>query len=283
MLEKLGLDVEDHPAPYQLTWLKKRNVIKVSKRCFLHFSIGKIYQEGYLKAAPIDDKLGFTTIKMDVKIAFLNGELDEEVYMNQSQGFIMSGNENKVLRKFNYFDSTSVSTPMDTSEKLIPNNGRVVSKLEYSRVIGCFMYAITYTRPDIAFVLGKLSSNTKDNSSTNGRVFLLGGAAGREAEGLRNLILKILLRSKLIAPISIICDSASTLAKDYSQMYNGKLRRVGVRHSMICELIMNKVVSIEFVRSQQNLADHLRKGVARDLVLKSVEGLVLKSNLVTEC
>ncbi|GKB93167.1 zinc finger, CCHC-type containing protein [Tanacetum coccineum] len=28
----------------------------------------------------------------------------------------------KVLKKFNYFDCTQVSTPMDTSEKLMPNN-----------------------------------------------------------------------------------------------------------------------------------------------------------------
>ncbi|GKD31919.1 zinc finger, CCHC-type containing protein, partial [Tanacetum coccineum] len=33
---------------------------------------------------------------MNVKTAFLNGELDEEFYMNQPQGFIMLGNENKV-------------------------------------------------------------------------------------------------------------------------------------------------------------------------------------------
>ncbi|GJX20279.1 reverse transcriptase domain-containing protein [Tanacetum coccineum] len=40
----------------------------------------------------------------------------------------------KVLKKFNYFDCTSVSTPMDTSEKLMPNNGQAVSQLKYSNI-----------------------------------------------------------------------------------------------------------------------------------------------------
>jgi hypothetical protein len=192
----------------------------------------------------------------------------------------------KVLRKFNYFDCTPVSTPMDTSEKLMPNTGKAVSQLEYSRVIGCLMYAMTCRRPDIAFAVGKLSrytnnpsahhwqaiqrvfkylkrtmdyslsytgypsvlegytdaswiSNTEDNSSTSGWVFLLGGgaiswaykkqtcitsstmesefvalaAAGKEAEWLKNLLLEIPLWPKPIAPISIRCDSADTLAK----------------------------------------------------------------------
>ena len=108
-------------------------------------------------------------------------------------------------------------------------------------------------------------------------------AAGKEAEWLKNLLLEIPLWPKPMAPISIQCDNAATLAKAYSQMYNGKSRHLGVRHSMIRELIMNGVVSIEFVRSQQNLADHLTKGLARDLVLKSAKGMGLKSNLVTEC
>ncbi|GJW70508.1 zinc finger, CCHC-type containing protein [Tanacetum coccineum] len=185
-----------------------------------------------------------------------------------------------VLKKFNYFYCTPVSTPMDTSEKLMPNNGQDVSQLEYSKVIGCLMYAITCTRPDIAFTVGKLSrytsnpgtqhwqaiqrvlkylkktmdyrltytgypsvlevytnaswiSNTEDNLSTSGWVFLLGGGAisraskkqtcitgstmesefvalaavGKEAGWLKNLLLEIPLWSKPIEPISICYDS----------------------------------------------------------------------------
>ncbi|GJW42332.1 hypothetical protein Tco_0071131 [Tanacetum coccineum] len=61
-------------------------------------------------------------------------------------------------------------------------------------------------------------------------------------------------------------------------MYNGKSRHLDVTHSMIRELIMNGVISIEFVRSQQNFADHLTMGLARDLVIKSAKGIGLKSN-----
>ncbi|CAM8959206.1 unnamed protein product [Rhodiola kirilowii] len=35
---------------------------------------------------------------MDVKTTFLNGALDEEIYMKQPEGFIMPGNENKVCK-----------------------------------------------------------------------------------------------------------------------------------------------------------------------------------------
>nr|GFA47066.1 zinc finger, CCHC-type [Tanacetum cinerariifolium] len=126
-------------------------------------------------------------------------------------------------------DVILVSTPMNISKKLMPNNGQAISQLEYYMVIGCLMYAITCTRPNIAFDVGKLSS-------------------------------------------------AATLAKTYSQMYNGKSRHLGVRRSMIREMITNEVISIEFVRSQQNLAHQLTKGLARDLVIKSVEGMGVKSN-----
>nr|GFD10416.1 zinc finger, CCHC-type [Tanacetum cinerariifolium] len=54
------------------------------------------------------------------------------------------------------------STSMDTNEKLMPNNGQAVSQLEYSRVIGCLIYAMTCTRPNIAFVVGKLSMYTSN-------------------------------------------------------------------------------------------------------------------------
>jgi hypothetical protein len=41
---------------------------------------------------------GLLVHQMDAKIAFLNGELEEEIYMTQSDGFLVKGQEDKVCK-----------------------------------------------------------------------------------------------------------------------------------------------------------------------------------------
>nr|GEU56563.1 copia protein [Tanacetum cinerariifolium] len=56
--------------------------------------------------------------------------------------------------------------------------------------------------------------------------FVALAAVGKEAEWLRNLIHEILIWPKPIAPTSILCDSAPIMAREYSQIYNGKSRHL---------------------------------------------------------
>ncbi|GKC07978.1 hypothetical protein Tco_0999588 [Tanacetum coccineum] len=98
--------------------------------------------------------------QMDVKTSFLNGELDKEVDLTKE---LLSSKFS--IKDMGDADVIIVSTPMDISEKLMPNNGQAISQLKYSRVINCLMYAMTCTRPDIAFVMGKLSRYTSNPST----------------------------------------------------------------------------------------------------------------------
>ena len=45
VVEKLALEIEKHPNPYLLEWLKKGNEVVVSKRCLVSFSIGSRYKD----------------------------------------------------------------------------------------------------------------------------------------------------------------------------------------------------------------------------------------------
>ncbi len=52
---------------------------------------------------------------------------------------------------------------------------------------------------------------------------------------------------------------------------------MGIRHSMIRERIMHGVISVDYVKTELNMADHLTKGLRGDLVRKSARGMGLKS------
>nr|GEU67987.1 aconitate hydratase 1 [Tanacetum cinerariifolium] len=160
--------------------------------------------------------------QMDVKTAFLNGDLDKKIYMKQPEGFVMPGHESKcVYRKFDasgkgviiclYVDDMLIfgtdqdqvnntkeflSSKFDMKDlgeaevilgirikrenndptvKFRHNKETLESQLEYSRAIGCLIYVMTSTRPDIAFAVRKLSRYTSNHSALHwqalGRVF----------------------------------------------------------------------------------------------------------------
>lgn len=68
------------------------------------------------------------------------------------------------LRDYGVENSNPVLTPIDGHEELTPatpNEART-NQLEYQQRIGSIMYAMVCTRPDLAYVVGKLSQFTHD-------------------------------------------------------------------------------------------------------------------------
>nr|GFA87104.1 zinc finger, CCHC-type [Tanacetum cinerariifolium] len=85
---------------------------------------------------------------------------------HENKGIVITQSHNieKILKKFHREDCSPVSTPMDPVEMLMSNTGKHVDQHEYSRAIGCFMYAMMSTRPDIAYAVGRLSKLTSNHS-----------------------------------------------------------------------------------------------------------------------
>ncbi|PKU68071.1 RNA-directed DNA polymerase [Dendrobium catenatum] len=54
LVDKLQLKTEEHPTPYQLSWIQKGSVVKVTKRCLITFSIRRYKDQVWCDIVPMD-------------------------------------------------------------------------------------------------------------------------------------------------------------------------------------------------------------------------------------
>ena len=64
---------------------------------------------------------------------------------------------------------------------------------------------------------------------------------------------------KPVPPISIHCDSQSDIGRAQSSMYNGKSRHILHRHNTVRQLLSTGVISMDYVKSKDNIVDTLTK------------------------
>eukprot|EP00253_Pinus_taeda_P026256 PITA_26256 len=93
---------------------------------------------------------------MDVKTTFLHGDLKEEIYMKQLEGFTVKGKKE--------LDSKPVKVPILVGVRLsaeqcpkAQEEEEDMSRVPYASAVSSLMYAMVYTRLDIAHAVGVLS------------------------------------------------------------------------------------------------------------------------------
>nr|GFB37490.1 zinc finger, CCHC-type [Tanacetum cinerariifolium] len=166
-------------------WHQKFDEVVLSSGFHLNQSDKCVYSKfddsgkGVIICLYVDDMLIFGTdqnqvdkTKKFLSSGFLMKDLEEANIILcikikcENKGIVITQSHyiEKILKKFNRKDCSPVSTPMDLVEKLKPNTRKPIDQLEYSRAIGCLMYAMTSTRPDIAYAIGRLSRFTSNPS-----------------------------------------------------------------------------------------------------------------------
>ena len=81
---------------------------------------------------------------------------------------------------------------------------------------------------------------------------------------------------QLVSIICIHCDSQLAIGRAQSHIYNGKSRHIRRRHNNVGQLLSNGIMTIEYIRSKENIADSLIKSLTKEQVSKSSRGMSLK-------
>ena len=149
-------------------------------------------------------------------------------------------------------------------------------------------------------------SDSDETKSTSGYVFTLGGGAvtwrsakqtiiarstmesefvalemaGSEVEWLKNFLSNIPLGMKPTPSVSMHCDCQLAIAIPKNKNYNGKNRHIQLRHNLVKQLLKSGTISIDYVKSERNLAEPLTKSLGRKMILETSRGMRLKSCIV---
>ena len=121
----------------------------------------------------------------------------------------------------------------------------------------------------------KSSKQTCTAKSTMESEFVALEKAGTEAEWLRNFLADVPIWTKPVPSVSLHCDSQAAIGRAMNKSYNGKSRHIRLRHNIVRQLLDDGVISLNFVRSEVNLADPLTKPLGRKLVYETSRGMGL--------
>ncbi|XP_012436626.1 uncharacterized protein LOC105763093 [Gossypium raimondii] len=101
--------------------------------------------------------LDYEIWQMNVKTTFLNGYLDETIYIVSPTDYVVKGKKEKILKKFCKENFKSASTPIALGEKLTSKgDSERVNENNFRSLIGCLLY-LTTRRSDIMFAVSLLS------------------------------------------------------------------------------------------------------------------------------
>ncbi|KAL7086830.1 hypothetical protein ACP275_13G025800 [Erythranthe tilingii] len=92
-------------------------------------------------------------------------------------------------------------------------------------------------------------------------------STSEEASWLRDLLYEIPMWKKPMPHVLLNCDSKAAIGRVQNKFYNGKSRTIRRKHSTVRSYVNNGAVTIEFMKSCDNLADPLTKSLAREKVL----------------
>nr|GEZ03648.1 retrotransposon protein, putative, Ty1-copia subclass [Tanacetum cinerariifolium] len=242
--------------------------------------------------------MNMVVYQMDVTTAFLNGNLREEVYVSQPDGFVDPDNPNHVYKlkkplyglkqaprawKYGFDSCDPVDTPMVEKSKLDKDKeGKAVDSSHYRGMIGTLLY-LTVSRPDLQFAICMCARYqarpTEKHLHKVKRIFRY--LRGTVSQGLWYP------KDSSIA-LTVFADADHAGFQDTRRSTFGSLQFLGdrliswskhidIRYHFIKEHVENGVIELYFVNTEYQLADIFTKALGRKRIAFLINKLGMRS------
>ncbi|GJX65804.1 hypothetical protein Tco_0300147 [Tanacetum coccineum] len=219
----------------------------------------------------------------------------QSLVQQKKKGIFISQDKyvHEILRKFNYSDVKSASTPTDLEKPLVQDGDAAdVDEHLYRSMIGSLMY-LTASRPDIMFADSPLelvaytdsdyAGATLDRKSTTGGCQFLGNRLISWQCKKQTVVATSITEAEYVAAASccgqvlwiqnqlldygynfidtvIYIDNTSTICIIENPVQHSKTKHIEIRHHFIRDCNAKKLIQMAKIDTQHNVADLLTKG-----------------------
>ncbi|KAG8648959.1 hypothetical protein MANES_08G054502v8 [Manihot esculenta] len=211
-------------------------------------------------------------------LGLLSYYLGIEVRQNSdSITLCQAGYAKKILEKLGLGECNSCSIPMEPKVKMSKHgNGEPeVDKTLYRSVIGSLRYLVN-TRPDIAYSVGVVSRYMEAPTTSHLAAVkqILSCQAGTCQGVWLSRILSDISQQQVKPKLNVDNKLAIALAKN--SVYHDRSKHIDTRFHFIRQCVQSEVIELEYVNTNEQLADILTKPLARQRFLELREKIGLK-------
>ncbi|XP_050888788.1 uncharacterized mitochondrial protein AtMg00810-like [Lathyrus oleraceus] len=194
---------------------------------------------------------------LDVKYAFLNGPLQEEVYVSQPPGFVKKNQEGMMYRKYDIFLGMKI---LDSEKGIILHHLKYdVELLKKFDLLNCKV-VVTPTETN-----HKLDSDPKGDD--------VDATTFKQLVGSPRYLCKIRLDIcyvvgmdliKISKPMKLLIDNKSEISFAKNPVFHGRRKHIETKYHFLRSQVHNGVLEAIHYSTQKQLVDVLMKAIKTD-------------------